>query len=236
MIVTVAGNGQGGFSGDGGPALQARFFQPRAVALDRGVLYVADYGNNRIRRITPDGSISTVAGNAQGGLSGDGGPALSASLNGPFDLAVTPGGLLIADRNNFRLRLLAASGVISTLAGNGNFRFDGDGGLSTSASLVQPTGLAVDPSGNLNVCDTWANRVRAIRPSGIIGAIAGTNRPGFSGDGGPATAASLTDCLGIAADRSGNLYVADTANNRIRKIAQSGVRSCFEMRQPRDSR
>jgi uncharacterized protein (TIGR03437 family) len=224
-IATIAGTGSGSETGDGGLATSAKLSSPAGVAVDSsGAVFVADQSGNRIRRIDPlTAAISTVAGNAQAGFQGDAGPAVSASLYTPVDLFMTTAyGLLIADSNNFRIRALA-NGVLSTVAGNGNYRYSGDGQIATNATLPSPDGIAVDSKGNVNVCDNFANRVRSVNPFGIINLVAGTGTPGFAGDGGPATAALLIDCDGIAADTSGNLYLADTHNNRIRKVAAGTI-------------
>ncbi len=230
IITSFAGNGNGLEGGDGGPAAQARLNGPAAVAVDAtSAVFIADQSGSRIRRVDPlTGLISTVAGTSQVGLAGDGGPAVNASLYGPQDLfsAPVPTGtgstLLIADTANFRLRLLS-NGTLSSIAGNGNFQYSGDRGISTDATLPAPDGLAIDPQGNVNVCDNFANRVRAVNPFGIINLIGGTGTAGYGGDGGPATAGMLVDCQGIASDGSGNLYLADTHNRRIRKISASGI-------------
>ena len=228
-ISTVAGTGAGVEAGDGGPATQARLNSPAGVAVDANLgLLIADQGGSRIRRVDSiTGLISTIAGTSEVGLTGDGGAAASATLYGPVDLFVSSGSpagqvVLIADAANFRVRSIA-NGILSTVAGNGNYGYTGDGGISTNATLPAPDGIAIDPSGNVNVCDRFANRVRTINPFDIINLTAGTGRPGYSGDGGRATAAMLVDCDGIAADASGNLYVADTRNRRIRKVSSSGT-------------
>ena len=130
--------------------------------------------------------------------------------------------MLIADFGNFRVRAIA-NGILSTIAGNGNFGYTGDGGIGTGANLTAPDGIVVDSKGNVDVCDTFANRVRTINSFGIINVIAGTSTPGFGGDGGPATAGLLVDCQEIALDGAGNLYVADTHDRRIRKISAAGI-------------
>jgi uncharacterized protein (TIGR03437 family) len=220
-ITTIAGIGGAGFSGDGGPAIRARLNGPRAVAVDKDFsVYIADSDISRIRKIDPNGNISTFAGTSAPGLQGDGGPASAGSLYIPNDLFFSPSGaLIVADFNNLRVRSISTGGTITTIAGNGNFRYSGDGGIATNATLPAPSGLAFDASGNLHLCDNFANRVRTISPFGIINLTAGTNIPGFSGDGGPAASASLADCQGIAVDSAGNIYVADTGNRRIRKIS-----------------
>src|SRR5262249_43195105 len=157
----------------------------------------------------------------------DGGPIADASLDFPIDLAFSPDGtLIIADFNSLRVRAISA-GKISTIAGNGNYRYAGDEGNATDALLPSPSGLATDKSSNVYLSDTFGNRVRRIDVYGIIHRVAGTNIPGFSGDGGPATEASLSDCAAIAIDSSGNLYIADRANERIRKVTSSGIISTF---------
>jgi len=229
-ISKVAGNGIGAEGGDGGPATQARINGPAGVAVQgHATLLIADQYGSRIRSVNlASGSISTIAGTSQVGMAGDGGPAIGASLYAPVDLFVSSGSaasgtvVLIADSGNFRIRSIA-NGVLSTVAGNGNYRYTGDGGIATSATLPSPDGIAIDRTGNVNICDNFANRVRAVDPFGIVSLTAGTNTAGYAGDGGPATAAMLVDCDAIAADASGNLYVADTHNRRIRKISTSGI-------------
>lgn len=225
-ISTIAGTGAGAEAGDGGPATAAKLNAPAGVAVDlTGAVFIADQNGSRLRRIEPRTNIiSTIAGTSQVGLAGDGGPAAAASLYGPQDLAFTNNAqtLLIADSANFRVRSLA-NGVLTTIAGNGNFRYTGDGGAGINATLPSPDGLAIDSAGNVNICDGFANRVRTVSIYGVIRLTAGTSTPGFAGDGSNATAAKLVDCGGIAVDGSGNLYVADTHNRRIRKISAAGV-------------
>ena len=219
-IATIAGNGQQGFSGDGGPATSASFSAPQAVAVDgAGNVYIADYSNNRIRKIT-NGVISTIAGNGKAGFSGDGGPALNASLNGPWNVtADAAGNLYIADYNNQRIRKISG-GIITTVAGNGQAAYSGDGGLAVNAALNFPYGATVDSAGNLYIADNTNSRIRKVT-NGIITTIAGNGNPGFSGDGGPATSASLLYPGGVAVDQSGTVYIVDLDNNRIRAIPTS---------------
>jgi trimeric autotransporter adhesin len=225
VISTVAGNGAYGYSGDGGPATTAQLSQLSGVAVDTaGNLYITDYQNNRIRKVTAAGVISTVGGNGTKGFSGDGGPAFAAMLNYPEGMAVdTAGSLYIADTNNNRIRKVTAAGEISTIAGNGNWGYSGDGGPATIAWLNSPTGLAVDTAGNLYIADYANHRIRKVTVGGIISTVAGNGSPGFSGDGGSATAAQLNCPNAVAVDAAGNLYIADRGNRRVRKVTVAGM-------------
>jgi sugar lactone lactonase YvrE len=216
------------YSGDGGPAIGARL-NPHGVALDAaGNLYLADSGNNRIRKVAAaTGVITTVAGNGLKGFSGDGGPAVGAELDGPTGVALDAAGNLyvadgIADGNMRIRRVAAATGVITTVAGNGSQGYSGDGVLATSAQLSTLGGLATDASGNLYIADNFNHRIRKVSAAtGIITTVAGSGVAGHSGDGGLATSAELNNPLAMAADASGNLYIADSANFRIRKVTAS---------------
>ncbi len=229
IITTVAGSGGfgtsgSGFSGDGGPATSALMNSPYGVAVDfAGNVFIADTGNNRIRKVSAIGIMTTVAGTGKPGFSGDGGPATSASLAAPIAVAVDSfGNLFIADASNNRIRKVSASGIITTVVGDGFSGFSGDGGAATSASL-DPYGIAVDFSGNLYIADTVNNRIMKVSTSGIITTVAGNGSLGFSGDGGPATSATMNIPSGIAVDSSGNLFIVDSNNNRIRKVSTSGT-------------
>ena len=212
-----------GFSGDGGAAINARLKNPIGLALDSsGNLYFSDHDNQRVRKITPAGVISTVAGTGVAGYSGDGGQATSAQLNAPHGLAVdTAGNLYIADTTNYRIRKVTTAGIITTVAGNGTIPFGsdiGDNNLATSAGVV-PWDVEVDEAGNLYISDWLYSRIRKVTANnGVITTVAGTGVAGFSGDGGPATSAALNSPTGLALDSQGNIYVADTGNHRIRKI------------------
>jgi uncharacterized protein (TIGR03437 family) len=227
VITTVAGNGIGGFSGDGGPAVSASLSCPSAVAVDlSGNLYVADQCNQRIRRVTPSGIISTVAGNGTNALAGDGGPATSASFSSPHGVAVDAvGNLYMTDGSSMRVRRFSPGGTVSTMAGNGLFKAPTDGVSATSSFLNQPGGVAVDGAGNIYVVDGYNERVRKVSPTGIISTVAGNGVRGFSGDGGPATAASLglSPNGSLALDSGGNLYISDTDSNRVRKVTPDGI-------------
>jgi sugar lactone lactonase YvrE len=312
IISTVAGSGEGeilgGFGGDGGPAVSARLFNPQGVAVDTaGSLFIADTFNNRVRKVTPDGIINTVAGNGARGFSGDGGLAASAQLNGPTGVAVdSAGNLFIADQQNHRIRKVTPAGIISTVAGDGNtwaFPFgvavDAAGNLfiansfnvlkatpngilnpvtrretsgsrlNASAFVISPAGVAVDAAGNLFIAsgvidciqkmtpdgiisiiagcvmsseiskpivttgvaidsagnvffaDLDHDRIQKITSNGIVSTLAGNGTRGFSGDGGPAASAQLWYPTGVAVDSAGNIFIADSENNRIRKVTPS---------------
>ena len=230
IITTVAGDqGAGGFAGDGGPATQALLTNPTGIAVDKsGNLYIADRGNQRIRMVTAStGIITTIAGSSTIGYAGDGGPAVNATFTLPTGIAIdASGNLYIADENNWVIRRISG-GIISTVAGTGKPGFSGDGGQATKAMLGGPQGVAVDASGNLYIADTGNQRIRYVNSSGIITTIAGTGANGFSGDGGAATAATFSNPAGVALDASGNVYVADEFNNRIRRFAVGGAISTF---------
>jgi uncharacterized protein (TIGR03437 family) len=275
VITTVAGNGVVGFSGDSGPAPNAQLNSPYGTALDSaGNLYIADTGNQRIREVS-NGVITTIAGNGNAGFSGDNGPATSAQLATPLDIAVdSAGNIDIADRDNNCVRKVA-SGVITTVAGNGTQGFGGDNGPATNAQLSNPISVAVDSSGNLYIADRDNSRIRKVAnsvivtlagggtpvgnngpatsaqlgtPSGVAldsagniyivdadshlvwkvsnGAIipvAGNRTSGFSGDNGPSTSAQLNSPFSVTVDSAGNLYIADSGNNRVRKISNGVI-------------
>jgi len=286
QVTTIAGTGQGGFSGDGGPAISAAIHGPSGIAVDRngnvyfsdsgnvrvrkisngvittvagngvgsnfrdgpgttvslaspgglaldaaGNLYIADSyqtGASRVRRLSTAGNLTTVAGTGPLGFSGDGGSATAASLNQPSAVAIdSAGNLYIADSGNGRVRRVNSFGAISTAAGNGGFGAAGDGGPAVNASFKQPVAIAVDSTRNTYVVDKSGQRIRKIDPSGIITTLAGTGEAGFTGDGGPAVNASLNAPAGIATDSSGNVYIADTGNARIRKITPDGTITTF---------
>jgi len=223
-ISTVAGNGKYSYSGDGGQATSAQLNTPQAVAADSsGNLYIADTVNNVVRKVTAAGVISTIAGNGTAGSGGDGGAATSAQLHSPQGIAVDAnGGIYIADTQNARVRKIT-NGTINTVAGSGTAGFGGDSGAATSAQLNIPAGLAVDGAGNLYIADFSNNRVRKVTPGGTITTLAGNGLEGYSGDGGPANGAQLTTPVGLAADSSGNVYIADSGNNAVRVVNASGI-------------
>jgi hypothetical protein len=225
VITTVAGSGMPGYSGNGGPATLARMTSPAGVDVDAaGNLYIADYGNSTVREVSTAGLITTVAGTgASSGYSGDGGPATSAQLKSPADVAVGGGNIYIADSGNSRVRKVTPGGTITTFAGTGAATYSGDGGPATSASFLWPVGLAVDSSSQVFVADLSGNRVRKIDGSGTITTVAGTGTAGYSGDGGPATSAKLFGPARVNLDSAGNFFISDSSNNRVRKVQALGV-------------
>jgi len=272
IISTVAGNGLAQFSGDGGPATNASLFAPTGLGVDaRSNLYIVDTGNQRIRRVGPDGIITTIAGNGVRGFSGDGGMATAASLSlgniqflgsagYPTSVAVDGGGnLYIADTENGRVRKVTPSGIITTVVAGLRDPYgvavDAAGNLFTTDSsndqilkvnpsgavatiigtLHSPSGVAVDSVGSLYIADSHTHRIRKVEPNGLTTIMAGSGDPifdpfegfifvgGFSGDGGPATSAQLNFPWGVAADATGNVYIADSVNNRIRKVTAAST-------------
>jgi len=226
VISTIAGKGSwGAFSGDGGPAVDANLNSPLGVVTNAaGSMFIADYGNLRIRKVDSAGMMSTVAGNGSATYYGDGGPAESAGLGSPAGVVMdTAGNLYIADNGSRRVRRVNDTGVITTVAGNGSQVSSGDGGPATSAGISYPYGAAMDAAGNLYVADVFFAQIRKIDPAGIITTVAGNGTYGYSGDGGPATSASLNHAFWIAVDGAGNLYIADRDNHRIRKVNSSGI-------------
>jgi subtilisin family serine protease len=223
-IDTVAGSdAPPSFGGDGGSATGARLNTPAGVAVRDGELLIADSWNHRIRRVGPDGVISTVAGSGDG-FSGDGGPATEARLAVPGDVEFTPhGGFLIADTYNDRIRRVAPDGSIHTAAGSSAWGSGGDGGPATAAQLNQPEGIAALPDGGFLIADTRNARVRRVAPDGTIATVAGTGHFGHSGDGGPARQAALAWPRDVESTPDGGFLVADTRNNRVRKVNPDGT-------------
>jgi sugar lactone lactonase YvrE len=236
-ITTVAGKFSGfvprsdsdcksDFSGDGGPATQAKLSCPHSVAVDTaGNLFIADSANHAIRKVDVNGIITTVAGvGGKIGDSGEGGPGTQARIFGPKGIIFDrQGNLIITDSGNDKIKKLDPAGVITTIAGTGSPGGAGDGGPATKAQLDEPRTLALGLDGTLYVTEPRAHRVRRIDPSGLIWTFAGTGRPGFSGDGGPATKATLNFARGVGVDGAGTVFIADSLNQRIRKVDASGV-------------
>ncbi len=221
IISTFAGNGNYGFSGDGGLAIAATFEDPAGICGDDlGNMYVADEFNNRVRKINPNGIISTIAGSGARGYAGDGGAAIQAALYYPSGVAVDgAGNLYIADESNNCIRKVNQKGIISTIAGNGLPGFSGDGGQSILSELYNAAGVGIDNGGNIYITDGFNNRIRKINRDGIISTIAGNGIAGYTGLGDTATLASIFDPVSISADASDNLYFANAFNNTIEKLS-----------------
>lgn len=222
VITTIAGTGQQGFSGDGGPATQAQIWQPDDVAVDgQGNIFIADTGNGRIRKIDRNGIIATIA----GGVTGTGYP-----LEGPaLLLPIAPRGVQVDTSGNvyvlegFMIRKIDANGFITVVAGTGQSGFSGDGGPATQARIGYVTSVAFDRAGNMYMADRNNNRIRKVDISGVITTVAGTGQADYSGDGGPAALAKLNNPGGVAVDDAGNIYIADSYNYRIRRVDTSGI-------------
>ncbi|MHB8259084.1 MAG: NHL domain-containing protein [Bacteroidia bacterium] len=223
-ISTVIGTGTAGFSGDGGTMTAAELNHPTGVAIDGNYIYIADYGNNRIRVVNASYIISTLAGNSTAGYSGDGGSSVAAELNGPNGVSVdAAGNVYVADKANNRIRMINSSGIITTVAGDGTFGYSGDGGAGTAAKLAYPEGVTCDVFGNFYIVDNYYPRIRKVNNAGIISTIAGSGVASYSGDGGAATAARISNPSNVAFDGSGNMYIADGGNNRVRMVTNVAV-------------
>ncbi len=224
----VAGNGASGSTGDGGQAVAAELAGPSDVKVDAtGNLYIADSSNNRIRKVTTDGKIATMAGNGTAGFSGDGFPAVSAELKFPEGVAVdAAGNLYIADAANWRVREVTRDGTITTVAGNTNLRYS-VGGPATSHGIGFPAAVAVGLNGDLIIADSIDNVILRVSASGYLSALAGTGSQVSSISGGPATAAIFPAPHGVAVDSAFNYYIADSYNNQVYKVGVNGVISIF---------
>jgi sugar lactone lactonase YvrE len=235
QVSTVVGSGPadifgGTYGGDGGPALEANLRRPHDLDFDSaGNLYIMDLGNNRVRRVDPEGTITTVAGNGGDGYTGDGGPATEAEFYTNLDysqamIAVgADGSLFVSVAAHSVVRRIDPQGIISTFAGTGAPGAPTEGAQAASSALTEPTGLAFDAEGNLYIADGALGTVYKVDPSGIITTFAGTGIEGYSGDGGPATAAQLHSPQELLVDKAGNVYIADRGNDLVRKVDQAGI-------------
>ncbi len=229
LITTVAGSGIAGYGGDGGPAIDAKIYTPFGLAVDAaGNLYIAVSFNHAVRKVTPAGIITTIAGTASPGFSGEGGTATSARLYNPAGIAVdAAGNLFIADSGNNRVRKVAPGGIITTIAGRETAGYCCDGGFAVYGQFTNPNAVALDAAGNLYITDSGNHRIRKITAAatgfGIISTIAGTGTARYSGDGGFATSAQLNSPTAVTVDSAGNVYIADSTNERIRKITPAGI-------------
>jgi len=241
-ITTIAGSGVAGqvsegvpLPEDGGPAIDAQMNDPIGIAIDRaGNILIADALYHRIRRVTPDGTITTIAGNGIPSFLGDGGPATAANLQYPTGVALDhDGNVFIADAANHRIRRIDPAGTITTVAGTGAAGFDGDGGPATEARLHKPTGVAVSRKGELFIADEYNHRIRRVGSHGRISTVAGATDipptygglvPGsYGGDDGPATEALLNFPTEVLLDGERNLLIADSSNGRVRRVDRDGV-------------
>lgn len=227
FINIVAGNGQEGYTGDGGPATQASLNFATSIAMGPdGSLYFADSYNNCIRKVGTDGIINTIAGSGIPGYTGDGSPAISSRLSQPANIALGPDGSIYVTSYTYpTVRKIDPRGIITTVVGNPSFERgnSGDGGPATQAQLNQPSSIAVGPDGSLYIADSANNNIRRVGPDGIITTVAGTGEYGFSGDGGPAIQAQFKNPSGIAVGPDGSLFIGDYNNCRIRRVGTDGI-------------
>ena len=225
IIITVAGDTTQGSIGDGGQATNAELTWPQGLTIDKhGNLYIADYGSGTVRKVNSSGVITTVVGNGIKNYSGDGGSATMAELQTPAAVAFdTIGNMFIPDSYSHCVRKVNTNGIITTFAGKTSGGNSGDGGFATSAQLEYPNGVTFDKAGNVYIIDWSAHNVRKVNSLGIITTVVGNGTPGYTGDGGPATNAQLHFPEGLGFDSFGNLYVADSYNNCVRKVDTLGI-------------
>src|ERR1700756_245628 len=228
IVTTIAGTGNGAYGGDGGPATSADIWAPAGMTFDaNGNLYFCDLDNNRIRMINTAGIINTIAGGGNCGnpYCGDGGPATAAQIQEPWGLVFdASGNLYFSDYGNNVVRMVNTSGIITTVAGNYSLSvYGGDGGPATSAEFFGPQGLAFDAAGNLYICDAGNQRIRMVNSAGVINTVVGSGIEGYTGDGGPATAADLSSPAAMIFDTQGNLYFSDADNNCVRMVNTNGI-------------
>ena len=223
VLFVVAGNGRPGFSGDGGPAKEASLNTPRQVAIDRlGNVFIADMVNQRVRRVAPDGVITTVAGNGAIGKAVDGVAALEGPLNFPHGVAVdSRGNIFISDHFNHQIRRVDTNGRMTAFAGTGTNSYSGDGGAATSATLGLPFQVVVDRADNVLFVDAAGIRIRRVRTNGVIETAAGNGSINISGDNGPATQAGLGGIGAVGVDAAGNIYISSVTGHSVRRVAAS---------------
>jgi hypothetical protein len=222
IISTIAGHGTiSGYGGDGGAATAAYLNFPEMITVDGiGNLYVTDAGNNRVRKIDTAGIIKTIAGAGAAAYAGDGGAATAAKLAYPTGIAfdTTTGIIYIGDANNNAVRKIDTAGIITTFAGTGVVGYSGNGGVATAAELHSPQGVTIDTAGIIYIADGGNNAIRKVTTAGIISTYVGTGVAGYGGDGGPAVLAKIYNPPGITVDVTGNLYIAEYFNSRVRKV------------------
>jgi len=233
-VTRFAGTGERGRGADGIKATESALAFPVDLRLDsKGNLFVADLRNNRIRKITRDGLITTVAGTGVPGYSGDGGPAINAQLDTPYGILLDKDdNLLIADSNNDVIRKVGSDGTIHTIAGTGQEGFDGDGGPARAARLNSPQSLGRDSAGRIYIDDEHNNAIRVIDLDGKMRTLVGTKGPGFSGDGGPAAEAQIADPENLWVRRDGSVLISARDNARLRIISPDGIISTFAGKGP----
>ena len=233
-LTRFAGNGERGRGGEGVKAVESSFAFPCDVRLDsKGNIFVADLENNRIRKITRDGLVTTVAGSGVPGYSGDGGPALNAQLNAPWGILIDKDdNLLIADSYNDVIRKVGSDGIIHTIAGNGQEGYEGDGGPARSAKLNTPQSLAVDAQGRIYIGDEHNDAIRVVELDGIIRSLIGSKGPGYSGDGGPASQAQIADPENLWVRKDGSILISVRDNSRLRIVSPEGIISTLAGKGP----
>lgn len=233
-LTRFAGTGERGRGGEGVKALESSFAFPCDVRLDsKGNIFVADLENHRIRKITRDGVVTTVAGSGVPGYSGDGGPALKAELNSPWGILLDKDdNLLIADSNNDAIRKVGSDGIIQTIAGNGQEGYEGDGGPARSAKLNTPQSLAVDAQGRIYIGDEHNDAIRVVELDGTIRSFIGSKGPGYSGDGGPASQAQIADPENLWVRKDGSILISVRDNARLRIVSPEGIISTLAGKGP----
>lgn len=236
-LTRFAGNGQRGRGGEGIPATESSLAFPSEVRLDsKGNAFIAELGNHRIRKITSDGLITTVAGTGVPGYRGDGGPAINAQLNTPYGILLDKDdNLLIADSNNDVIRRVGSDGIIQTIAGSGKEGYDGDGGSARAATFNTPQSLAVDEAGRIYIGDEHNDAIRVLELDGTVRSLIGAKGPGFSGDGGPAFSAQIADPENLLVRKDGSILISVRDNARLRIISTDGIINTFAGKGPTSS-